>query len=94
MYIPAAILLLLGILEYVVNKDTYIITNAQGILIATTPKKNITWPQIQSAQLKNGYFTIDLHNNTLYQYDLSDTVIPYTEAEYNTYIQQQIHRTV
>jgi hypothetical protein len=71
-WLIAAIILLLGVMEYVVNKDANCVINNKGIRINSFPAKKYLWKNIEHVLLKEGIFTIDQKNNKLFQIDVSE----------------------
>ncbi len=76
----------LAVFEYMVNKDTDFYFTPKGIKIQTIPTKTFSWQQLQNVIMKDGLLTIDQKNNKLFQVDVSDTLIPFTEIEFAQFV--------
>jgi NADH:ubiquinone oxidoreductase subunit 5 (subunit L)/multisubunit Na+/H+ antiporter MnhA subunit len=91
-WLPACIILAFGLFEYLVNRDAICSINKNGVQISTIPAKKYTWDTIENVLLKNGYFTLDLKNNKLFQVDISEEVIPFDEKDLEDYVERNLKK--
>lgn len=84
-YIFAGIILLLGSFEYLVNRDTTCIVDAQGVRLNTIPARKYNWAELQQVLIKDGMFTIDRKDNHIFQVDVSEEVLSFSEEEFNVF---------
>ncbi len=84
-WITAAIVLCLGLLEYLVNKDTFCRIDTNGISLSSFPKRNYKWETLANVILKEGIFTIDQKNNKIFQIDISEENLAFSEENLNNF---------
>jgi hypothetical protein len=89
-WIAAAVILVLGLIEYIVNRDLYCITDKNGVTITSFPKRSYLWKEVNNVLMKDGIFTIDQKNNRILQLDISEEIIPFTEEAYNSFVKEQL----
>jgi hypothetical protein len=86
----AIVILLLGLFEYLVNKDIDCAINHHGITLHTIPIKKYEWKDLNNVLIENGIFTIDQTNNKLFQIDISEEVIPFQKDEFKAFVSSQL----
>ncbi len=84
-WVIAIIIFLLGVIEYVINKDANCTINKNGVIINSFPTRKYAWQNIENLMIKEGIFTIDQKNNKLFQIDVSEEVIPFQEEDLNNF---------
>jgi hypothetical protein len=84
-WMTAAIILCLGILEYLVNKDAFCRINENGITLSSFPKRTYKWKALANVVLKEGIFTIDQKNNKIFQIDVSEENLAFPEESLNNF---------
>jgi hypothetical protein len=89
-YLFAAILFVLGVFEYLVNRDTVCIVSEQSVRLNTFPARNYKWQQMENVVIKSGIFTIDRKDNHIFQVDVSDETLSFTEAAFNAFCEKQL----
>jgi hypothetical protein len=88
-YLFAAVIFLLGVFEYFVNRDTVCVVSEQGVQLNTFPARNYKWPQLENVMIKSGMFTIDRKDNHIFQVDVSDETLSFTEDAFNAFCEKQ-----
>lgn len=86
----AIAILLLGLFEYLVNKDIDCTINHNGITLHTIPIKKYEWKDLSNVLWENGIFTIDQKNNRLFQVDISEEVIPFQKEEFVAFVSSHL----
>lgn len=82
--IPGLLLAFFALFGLISSKKPVIIFDDQGITLPTIPERQLMWPDIDFAKLKDGILTIELKNNHLIQYTLEPGVVEeVNEEEFN-----------
>jgi hypothetical protein len=81
----AALVLALGLFEFAVNRDTLCTIDEKGVRLHTFPPRVYAWSEINQVILKDGIFTIDRKNNKIFQLDISEEQLSFTEEELNAF---------
>ncbi len=89
-YLFAGIILILGIFEYVVNRDTTCIADEQGVRLNAFPLRSYRWPELQNVMIYEGMFTIDRKNNHIFQVDVSEETLSFSEEQFNAFCAAQL----
>jgi hypothetical protein len=84
------VILCLGLLEYVVNKDAFCCIDGEGITLSTFPIRKYKWDNLSNVVLKEGIFTIDQKNNKLFQIDISEEILAFSEESLNNFAAKQL----
>jgi NADH:ubiquinone oxidoreductase subunit 5 (subunit L)/multisubunit Na+/H+ antiporter MnhA subunit len=89
-WLPSCITFVFGLFEYLVNRDAICSINKNGVHISTIPSKKYAWSAIENVILKNGYFTLDLKNNKIFQVDVSEETIPFKEQQLEEFVMHNL----
>jgi hypothetical protein len=84
-YLFASISFFLGFFEYIVNRDTICIIDEDGVRIKSIPARKHAWDQLENVMIKNGIFTVDRKDNHIFQVDVSQEVLSFTEEQFNRF---------
>lgn len=84
-YFFAGVILFLGLFEYIVNRDTICIINEEGVQIKAVPIRNYKWAQLENVLIKDGIFTVDRKDNHIFQVDVSQEQLSFSEEQFNEF---------
>lgn len=84
-YVYAGIILLLGLFEYMVNRDTVCMIDENGVQLKAIPERKWPWKDIEQVMMKDGIFTVDRKDNHIFQTDVSGESLSFGEDEFNRF---------
>ncbi|HNP24535.1 MAG TPA: hypothetical protein PKM63_14620 [Panacibacter sp.] len=90
-FIIAILYVVAAIFERQVKFQQQLGFDSNGITINSLPKKHYRWSEIQNALLKEGFLTIDLKNNRIFQKEIDLDISPFLEAEFNEFCRLQLN---
>jgi hypothetical protein len=91
-WIPAALNLVLLILNGIASQKPVVTINKDQITYPAFPKKQFHWKALNNIMLKDGLLSIDFKNNKLIQQLVDDTHTRIDEKEFNEFCQQQLNK--
>lgn len=91
-YFFAGVILFFGLFEYVVNRDTACIINEEGVRIKAIPLRRYKWAQLENVMIRDGIFTVDRKDNHIFQVDVSNEQLSFSEEEFNSYCREQLSK--
>ena len=84
-------MLLFATLGFYANRKTVIRFAREGIRYPSFPPKTLSWGAVDFALLKDGILTIEMKDNRLYQFSLSnEESAKFNEAEFNHFCNEQL----
>jgi len=89
-YWVAAIVVLLGILDYIARRPLLVRFTEQHIHYPSFPSKTIAWSDLQNVVLKDGLLTLDFANNKVLQSEIDEETLSDEEAAFNLFAQNCI----
>lgn len=89
-YWVAAIVVLLGILDYIARRPLLVRFTEQHIHYPSFPPKTIAWSDLQNVVLKDGLLTLDFANNKVLQSEIDEETLSDEEAAFNLFAQNCI----
>lgn len=89
-YFFAGVILVLGLFEYIVNRDTICVINETGVAIKAVPTRNYKWAQLENVMIREGIFTVDRKDNHIFQVDISEEQLPFSEEQFNKFCSEHL----
>lgn len=91
MYLLGLMMIGFGIFNSLIAKPQLIRFRDDGIEYPSFPKKYFVWKDVDNVLIKNGVLTIDLKDNRLFQFTLSDEALnTIDENSFNAYCKGKI----
>jgi hypothetical protein len=91
-WVPAALNLVLLILNGVASKKPVVTINKDEITYPAFPKRQFHWKELNNIILKDGLLSIDFKNNKLIQQLIDNTHVGIDEKEFNEFCKQQLDK--
>lgn len=93
-YILMFLMALVAAVSYFTLQKPIVFFMDEGVAYPSFPKKMYQWPEVNQVMLKNSILTIDLKNNQLMQFTLSEESISgIKEKEFNEFCKAKVSST-
>lgn len=86
-YWAAVIIFFLFLFQDISRRKLVILVYEDRLIYPSFPKRTIEWQEMNNAILKDGWLTIDLKNNKIFQ---NEIVSPTSEIEFNEFCDAQL----
>jgi hypothetical protein len=87
LYWAAVVIFFLFLFQDISRRQLVVLVYEDRIVYPSFPKRTIVWQEMNNAILKDGWLTIDLKNNKVFQ---NEIVSPTSEMEFNDFCDAQL----